>query len=279
MTISIEYSPAFYAGQVQGSCSSASRVVPVIIELLHPTTVLDVGCGLGAWLSEFSKAGCCVCGVDGNYIDQSLLRIPGESFVRADLEECVRDCRIPGRTGDRFSLCLSLEVAEHLAPSMADGFVRLLTHYSDCVLFSAAIPHQGGAHHVNLQWPDYWIARFAAMDYKVLDIIRPRIWEDQSIEPWYRQNTLLFMKNGCALANQAYAVPQESRLRRIVHPDYYLRKVDYWNSPASLGRYPSGLLFHELINRATKGVNAFLKWPLRFLRKNLSPNNRKGAPQ
>lgn len=147
---------------------------------------------------------------------------------------------------------------------MAKDFVRLLTKYSEVVLFSAAIPHQGGAHHVNLQWPDYWIALFAAEDYHVLDIIRPRIWEDPAIEPWYRQNMLFFVKNGSESANSLRG--RGGLLTRVVHPDYYLLKVDYWNSPESLCRYPDSLLFFELMTRLTERVTNFLKRPLRILR-------------
>lgn len=76
ITTGTVYSSAFYSGQEQGSCRSANRVVPVIIELIHPTTVLDEGCGLGTWLAEFSKKGCSVLGVDGNYVDHSKIKIP-----------------------------------------------------------------------------------------------------------------------------------------------------------------------------------------------------------
>lgn len=262
-----QYSQAFYAGQVQGSCISASRIVPIIIELLHPSTVLDIGCGLGGWLAEFIKAGCRVCGVDGSYVEQTLLKIPAEEFVGANLEQCVRDCSIPGLERARFSLCISLEVAEHIAPRFADAFVKLLTEYSDYVLFSAAIPHQGGTHHVNEQWPDYWISRFAAMDYKVQDILRPRIWEDQAIEPWYRQNAMLFVKNGCDFP---YPDRHETSMpTRVVHPDFFLLCVDYFYSKEHLGQWPSVLLVRELINRARQRVTSFLNSPLHLSVKHL----------
>jgi cyclopropane fatty-acyl-phospholipid synthase-like methyltransferase len=156
------YSRAFYAAQAETSSISASRVVPLIIKLLHPSTVLDVGCGTGSWLVEFIKAGCCVRGVDGNYVEQTLLKIPANIFISADLEHCAQGRCIPGLEGHRFSLCISLEVAEHIDTRYAHDFVSLLTQYSDYVLFFAAIPHQGGTCHVNEQWPDYWITRFAA---------------------------------------------------------------------------------------------------------------------
>lgn len=55
----------------------------------------------------------------------------------------------------RFDLAMTIEVAEHLTPVRADSFVEDLTRLSDVVLFSAAIPAQGGINHVNEQWQSY----------------------------------------------------------------------------------------------------------------------------
>lgn len=49
----------------------------------------------------------------------------------------------------RFDLVLCLEVAEHLPASAADTLVRSLTGLGNVIAFSAAIPFQGGANHVN----------------------------------------------------------------------------------------------------------------------------------
>jgi hypothetical protein len=98
-------------------------------------------------------------------------------------------------TRTRYDLAISLEVAEHLPPTAAAGFVSLLADLSDFVLFSAAVPGQGGVGHVNEQWPDYWISLFAGHGYSCLDVIRKRIWDDESIPLWYRQNILLFVRD------------------------------------------------------------------------------------
>jgi 2-polyprenyl-3-methyl-5-hydroxy-6-metoxy-1,4-benzoquinol methylase len=55
-----------------------------------------------------------------------------------------------------FDLVVSLEVAEHLPASAADQFVNTLVKHGKKILFSAAIPGQGGQDHLNEQWPDYW---------------------------------------------------------------------------------------------------------------------------
>lgn len=86
-----------------------------------------------------------------------------------------------------------MEVAEHLYPEFAPNFVKLLTSLSNVVLFSAAIPYQGGVHHVNEQSPGYWADLFAKEGYVCIDCLREKIWEDESILWWYRQNIMIFV--------------------------------------------------------------------------------------
>ena len=130
-----------------------------------------------------------ILGLDGSWVDHDLLVIPRACFKQVDLSRSV--IKLP----QRYDLAISLEVAEHLPPDRAGEFVSSLTKLSDYVLFSAAIPFQGGSNHVNEQWQHYWVELFCAMDYVVHDFIRPKIWNDSQIPFWYRQNILLFSKH------------------------------------------------------------------------------------
>jgi len=94
--------------------------------------------------------------------------------------------------GRRFDLAVTLEVAEHLPEHHANQLVRNVVEHAPCVLFSAAIPHQGGTDHLNEQWPDYWVERFAAHGYPVVDGLRPLIWSNSAVLSFYRQNLLMF---------------------------------------------------------------------------------------
>lgn len=108
-----------------------------------------------------------VLGIDAPYTDRSRLRIPDELFL-------ARDLTVPLSLERRFDLALSLEVAEHLPAAAADHFVASLTRLASVILFSAAIPDQGGEGHLNEQWPDYWVERFAAHGFGVADVLRSR---------------------------------------------------------------------------------------------------------
>lgn len=183
-----DYTPAFFDELANGTWESAQAVVPIVYDLVRPASVLDVGCGVGTWLAEWGNAGVSdLLGVDGDYVDRSALKIPVDKFTPVDLKE-------PLSLGRKFDLVQTLEVAEHLDETRADTFVESLTRHGDTILFSAAIPGQGGTHHVNEQWPSYWAQKFAKAGYTAHDIIRPRIWTDQRIQYWYRQNILIFAR-------------------------------------------------------------------------------------
>src|ERR1700753_1231 len=180
------YDPSFFDYINAGSSRSARRIVPLLIEMARPRTVLDVGAGAGAWLREWGLRDIDDwMGVDGYYVYATSLLIPTERFHRRDLAK-------PFDLGRRFDLVYSFEVAEHIPAAFADTFVDSLTAHGDLVAFSAATPGQGGEVHVNEQPYGYWRAKFAARGYAGFDAIRPQIAAEGEIEPWYRYNILVF---------------------------------------------------------------------------------------
>lgn len=186
------YTDYFFKGIDSGAARSAKRLVPIIRELVQPRSVLDVGCGSGAWLSQWMAEGVTdVFGVDGSYVDMDQLPIPADAFSAADLAE-------PLHLGRRFDLVSSLEVAEHLPAASAETFVESLVRHGDIVFFSAAVPGQGGTSHVNEQWPSYWVELFREHNFKVYDVLRSEIWGDPDVEWWYRQNCFIFATSGAA---------------------------------------------------------------------------------
>jgi SAM-dependent methyltransferase len=217
------YNKRFYFNQQSGSKKSAREIVPIVLTLIRPKSVIDVGCGIGTWLSVFAEQGVSdFLGVDGVWVDKELLQIPKENFAYHDLTK-------PLEINRRFDLVVSLEVAEHLSNSYAQSFVDSLINLGPVVLFSAAIPYQGGAHHLNEQWPDFWVQLFGKRNYAVVDAVRRRIWQNNKVEYWYAQNTLIFIDlNSVA----KYPLLKEELFQRtfndqlsIVHPNVYLAKA------------------------------------------------------
>jgi SAM-dependent methyltransferase len=175
-----DYEPEFFAMHEAGARHSAAAVVPyVMARYPNVSTVLDIGCGRGFWGAEFARARCDVLGIDGatehpviSLFAYDLTSPLPVAFLSADLIVC-------------------LEVAEHLPPERAETFVAELCAMAPLILWSAAIPGQGGHHHVNLQPVSWWAALFHDHGYYLDDSIRRHFWDDARIEPWYRQNMMM----------------------------------------------------------------------------------------
>jgi len=186
MSVAGPYSTDFYEDQESGSLRSAEVVVPLVLSVFPARSVVDFGCGVGGWLRVFAEAGVAdYLGLDGDYVPRDLLKIPADRFRAVDLT-AVPDL------DRRFDLACSLEVAEHLPSEKAENFVRALATAAPVVLFSAAVPHQGGTSHINEQWQSYWAELFARHAYRALDFIRPAIYRNPNVEWWYRQNMLVY---------------------------------------------------------------------------------------
>lgn len=182
-----EYSENYFEWLQEGARESAREVVPLVQEVVGARSVVDIGCGIGVWLSVFQEHGAEVIeGVDGPWVQRDRLCIPSASFTAVDLEQ-------PLRLDRRFDLVVSLEVAEHLSEARAAGFVDDLTRLGDVVLFSAAIPGQGGEGHQNEQWADYWAALFRERNYVAVDFLRDALWQRETVDWWYVQNILIFV--------------------------------------------------------------------------------------
>ncbi len=211
------YDASFFDHQSTNSRIAASIVLKRLQDEYVFQSVMDVGCGVGTWISACIEMGLeDVCGVDGDYVEREKLQIPQEVFFAADLNE-------PLTIGRKFDLVTSLEVAEHLDKDRAENFVAGLVKHSDAILFSAAIPLQGGTHHVNEQWGEYWQNIFASFEYEPVDFLRDALWHNENIPFWYRQNMCFFRNknaNRPILPNR----PATEFLSRI-HPDFYARIV------------------------------------------------------
>src|SRR6266568_3782288 len=121
------YTADFFRKEHDIVLQSARQVVPIVMSLVKPRRVIDVGCGTGVWLSVFREHGVeDVLGIDGAYVDLATLKIPRERFLSFDLSK-------PIDLDGKFDLAVSLEVAEHLPASSAAAFVESLTKLSPLV--------------------------------------------------------------------------------------------------------------------------------------------------
>jgi 2-polyprenyl-3-methyl-5-hydroxy-6-metoxy-1,4-benzoquinol methylase len=217
------YTNDFYSKYLEDVRISAQEIVPYLIDLLRPKSVIDVGCGVGTWLSVFNTHGIKdFIGIDGEYVDAQMLEIPAAAFMPTDIKK-------PFRLERRYDLVITLEVAEHLPIEFASVYVESLINLGPVILFSAAIPFQGGANHINEQWPEYWVEHFRMRGFTVIDCIRRRFWRNQNMKWWYAQNTLLFVENNFL---EASSILKQERDRTfpsqlsIVHPQRYIQAIE-----------------------------------------------------
>src|SRR6266576_1458219 len=84
-TVTATYGADFFSAIERSSQAAAQRVLPLVLELVEPGSVVDVGCGAGVWLAEAARLGVGDhLGVDG-YAPPESLRIDADRFLRHDL--------------------------------------------------------------------------------------------------------------------------------------------------------------------------------------------------
>lgn len=253
-----QYDTDFFNDIALTSGQSATRIAPWLIGVARPSSVLDFGCGEGVWLAAFKELGIAdVFGIDGDYVDTRRLKVSLDNFKSADLSK-------PIALGRSFDLAICLEVAEHLCCESADVLVTSLVNHSPVILFSAAIPLQQGTDHRNEQWPSYWMSKFAEHGYTLLDVVRPKFWEDEAVAVWYRQNAFILAKDGHPYGDKilrAFANSESFQGKPLVHPALWIyrngigaTRVGELAGPRELlAKLPSSSI--RAISRRVRGVS------------------------
>lgn len=227
-----QYNELFYAYIESGSRRSAQVVLPLVLAALKPASVLDVGCGAGAWLAVYRDLGLTTyLGVDGDYVQPDALRIAPDHFRPTDISQAFD-------LGQRFDLVQCLEVAEHVSADRAEILVDNLVRHGHVILFSAAVPGQGGENHINERPYGYWRDLFRARGYALYDFVRPRILDNRSVEPWYRYNMFLFihrsMEEGLPREIVNSRLPDHEPIPDVAPFTYHLRRLVLRCLPSTL---------------------------------------------
>jgi Methyltransferase domain len=223
------YSSGFYSAREARIARSAAALVPQLMSLFQPRSVLDVGCANGLWLRQFKSSGTPVVhGIDGPWVPRDQLRIDSAEFTTCDLGNAntLAALTLPL---ERFDLAISLEVLEHVSPVAGDALLDFMAARTDIIVASAATPHQGGTGHINEQWPAYWAARLQARGFEPFDFLRFAIWDDDEIAPWYRQNIIGYFRGSVPQAVVDFAHAGLDRMLStpmpMCHPGVYAKKL------------------------------------------------------
>lgn len=123
-----------------------------------PTSVLDIGCGSGAYLKYFASQGAVrITGIDSNGGRAKYLE--GDEYVQADLNK-------PLDLAQTYDLVMCLDVAEHIPADSEHALVSSVgRHARERIVFSGACTGESGGAHGNGRPISHWLAKFASVGW------------------------------------------------------------------------------------------------------------------
>jgi glycosyltransferase involved in cell wall biosynthesis len=179
----------------------ADRLATWIKENINPKKVVDIGCGPGTYVYSLRDNNVNAYGYD---IDD---RVDGKDYLKKlSLFE----------VNDKSDVVICLEVAEHIETELSDSIVdSIIRNVNDdgMIIWTAAIPGQGGVGHINCQTKEYWEEKFISRGFyrdctienNLLEYIR-----SGSHMGWFLQNLMVL------------------KLKTMEHVDYEMEK-SFWN--------------------------------------------------
>lgn len=214
-----KYSESYFAGFADLSYEAAVTLLPDIFALYPFHSVVDFGCGSGAWLRAANAIIPAddpqrrLTGVDGPYA-KTIAKCEGARFIFQDMEDRV--------LVEKHDLAICLEVAEHLSPGRAETLIDDICSATDVAFFGAAVDGQGGLDHLNEQPQSYWAQLFARRGYHPFIFHRVRHWNNPVFErcPFYIANSFLYIKDSHPLSSaieHLRAGPND--ILDVVHPN------------------------------------------------------------
>jgi glycosyltransferase involved in cell wall biosynthesis len=161
----------------------ADRLATWIKENINPKKVVDIGCGPGTYVYSLRDNNVNAYGYD---IDD---RVDGKDYLKKlSLFE----------VNDKSDVVICLEVAEHIETSLSDSIVdSIIRNVNDdgMIIWTAAIPGQGGVGHINCQTKEYWEEKFISRGFYRDCTIENNLLEYIRSGPymgWFLQNLMVF---------------------------------------------------------------------------------------
>lgn len=206
------YDKLYYQKHEKGSYYSAISILEFILSFYNFNSLVDLGCGMGTWCKAASDLGVkYILGIDQHEYEQEYMLIDDRNYMKFDLKNELDNY-------GKFDIAVSVEVAEHIDSAYVNTFIRNVCSQSNIVLFSAALPFQGGTGHINEKKCSFWKQQFNKYGYEIIDCIRPHFWDNSKLEIWYRNNCVLFVKNH-VYSQFIRKIPNDIQPLDIIHPE------------------------------------------------------------
>jgi hypothetical protein len=161
--LALVYSPQYFIRKGHPrDRKNYSLFARVFNDLFGPNSLVDIGCGLGWFISWFLE----------NRPDMPCLGLEGAEgafeVMASDVRtRCIRrDLRDPVDVAlTDYDWSVSIEVAEHIEEDYVLRYLGWITQTPN-LLLTAAPPRQTGKGHVNLQPPAYWVDKLRYFGYR-----------------------------------------------------------------------------------------------------------------
>src|SRR5262249_14369825 len=229
-----------------------------IVRAYRPATVLDVGCGPGHLSRALAARGAQVVALD--FYSKPDFREERISFHRCDLNSR-DDLRTVSLAFPRlFDVAVCLEVVAHLKPEISDDIVDFLCKHARAVVFSAAVPSQGGLGQINCQPREAWHERFVRQGFQLVHRVRPNLIANSELASWFRFNIMDYSTSVHAITQHTEPVHSLLLVDSILTSEFFIQRRE---RDAALIR----------LERERDGFLASRSWrltaPLRFLAQGL----------
>lgn len=171
---------AFYARYVYFDTGLADALV----ELFADATVVDLGCGVGKYVTYLQESGIDCDGYDGN-----------KSVERFTFGVCKSwDLTTPRTLERKYDWVLSLEVAEHIPAEHEKTYIQnLVSNSMEGIVLSWATPDQGGDGHVNGKDRDDVIYLLSLHGFEVDEEWTGYLQTNATLS-WFKKNIIVFRR-------------------------------------------------------------------------------------
>lgn len=190
----INYDERYFKWHRDNTRDYAIKTMNWYIQEFKPKSIIDYGCGIGAYLES---------ALINDIYDIKGFDIGGDNVKKFTDEAVIKyieytDCTKPIST-KYYDCVISLETGEHIETESSEQFVKNIcnsTKRDGVIIFSAAQPGQSGTGHINCQEKIFWKERFLFNSFVYDDLLTEYITDNWSRlgAPIYIKNNLMIFK-------------------------------------------------------------------------------------
>lgn len=239
------YSDAYYLRHFSQYRMWENLIGEHIVQTINPTSILDLGCGVGSYLEGALRAGC------KNILGIEIAFDTARKYFTEDINPHIRkgDITTNLNLNRSFDCVMSFEVGEHIDPEDTVGFLDNLTRLSsNYIILTAAPPGQRGTGHINLRERQVWINDIVSRGFsyrpELVNSFWP-VWKKFGAPKYILRNLMVFKKDAPSWKNyRPISHADKSYLLHFFPPNHFDYFVDIgaqhgWVSNEFAERNPS----------------------------------------